>query len=51
MDIAVGSLEELHYQCILTRDLGYMNEPQLLEVDDQIQRVGFLISRLRNSFL
>lgn len=51
IDIAIGSLEELHYQCILSRDLGYIKDPQMLSLDDRIQKVGFLLNRIRTSLL
>ena len=51
LEIALGSLEELHYQCFLSRDLGYVSEDQYQEVHGAIQRVGFLLNRLRSSLL
>jgi four helix bundle protein len=47
--IAIGSLEELHYQCKLAHKLGYIVEKHLLEADDKIQKVGYLLERLRIS--
>lgn len=50
LDYAIGSVEELHYQCLLSHELGYLTNQQLEEVDDKIQRVGFLLHRLRESY-
>lgn len=51
LTIAVASLEELHYQFLLARDLEYITEEQYNAADDHIQRTGFLIGRLRASLL
>lgn len=50
-ETALGSLEELHYQCFLSRDLAYISEEDFRTFDDHIQRVSFLLTKLRNSFL
>lgn len=47
--MATGSLEELHYQCILSRDLGYITSTTFDELNDHIQRVGYLLHKLRAS--
>lgn len=49
LDIAMGSIDELHYQCILTRDLGYITEKECAAFHDQIQRTGYLIHKLQQS--
>ena len=49
--IAMGSLEELHCACLLSKDLGYLTSAQFTECDEHICRVGFLITRLRSSFI
>ena len=51
IDIAIASLEELHYQCILARDLKYLTVEIFNELDDRIQRVGYLLNKLRSSLL
>jgi four helix bundle protein len=51
IDIAIGSLEELHYQCLLAHELLYLKDGQREEVDAKIQKVGFLLMRLRQSLL
>ena len=51
VDIAIASLEELHYQCILSKDLGYIEEGTLKKLDDQIMRTGYLLEQLRKSLL
>jgi four helix bundle protein len=48
--IAISSIEELHYQYLLARDLGYITVQQFLEADDRIQRTGYLIGKLRYIF-
>jgi four helix bundle protein len=51
LEIAIGSLEELHYQCFLAKELGFLVTEQHAQADDLIQRVGFLLERLRASLL
>ncbi len=48
-EIAACSLEELHYQCVLARDLCYMDTSDFSKTDDHIQRVSFLLMKLRQS--
>ena len=49
IDVCPGSLEELHYQSVLSHDLRYISREQLEDLDDRIQRVGFLLHKLRAS--
>jgi four helix bundle protein len=49
LSIATGSVEELHYQCILARDLGYLTKEECEELHDCIQRTGYLIYKLQRS--
>ncbi|MBI3331661.1 four helix bundle protein [Candidatus Peregrinibacteria bacterium] len=49
LEIAEASLEELHYQYLLSKDLGYITQQEFDEADDKIQRTGFLIRKLRSS--
>ena len=49
-EIALCSLEELHYQCFLSKDLKYLHREQFAEVDDMVKRTSFLITKLRLSF-
>lgn len=49
--ISTGSIEELHYQCILTHDLGYINNVIRDDLHDRIQRIGYLIHKLQQSLL
>lgn len=44
---ALSSLEELHYQILLSYELGYINQRQFIEADDRINRAVYLITRLR----
>lgn len=48
-EISACSLEELHYQSRLVYDLGYINQQQFFQADDHIQRVSYLIMRLRKA--
>ncbi len=49
VDIAIGSLEELHYQCLLAKDLGYIDLTIFATLNDQVQRTGYLLHQLSNS--
>ncbi|MBP9774053.1 MAG: four helix bundle protein [Candidatus Peribacteraceae bacterium] len=46
LTIATSSLEELHYQSILTRDLGYISQIEFDELNDRSKRVGYLLHNL-----
>jgi len=46
-ETAICSLEELHYQCLLSKDLRYMDNVQFTEADGRISRVSFLTTKLR----
>ncbi len=48
-EIASGSLEELHYQSVLSRDLYYINANEFAEIDDRIQRVSYLLCQLNKA--
>lgn len=48
-EMAAASLEELHYQHLLTRDLGYIAMKEFTEADDHIQRVSYLLTKLTSS--
>ncbi len=48
-DIAIASLEELHYQFLLSKDLHYIDDATFADIDNKIQRTGYLISKLRSS--
>jgi four helix bundle protein len=50
-ETALGSLEELHYQWMLSRDLEYITIEQFALADDHIQRVSFLLTKLRKAFI
>ena len=49
LEISISSHEELHYQCLLSRDLDYIHDEQLEQTDNHIQRVGYLLHKLRSS--
>jgi four helix bundle protein len=48
-EISKASLEELHYQCFLSKDLQYISEKVFEELDDHIQRVSYILGKLRES--
>lgn len=48
-EISKASLEELHYQCYLSKDLQYISQKRFEKFDDHIQRVSFLLGKLRHS--
>jgi four helix bundle protein len=48
-ETSLCSLEELHYQFVLSRNLGYINDAQFAEADDHIKRTSYLLNRLRSS--
>lgn len=48
-EISQGSLEELHYQCLLSKDLAYITEEVFQQLDDHIQRISYLFNKLRSS--
>jgi len=50
-EIALGSLNEVHYQCVLALDLGYLPKKISEQLDEGIRRTAFLLHRLRNSLL
>ena len=49
IDIATASLEELHYQTFLAHDLKYLTAEASSDIGNRIQRVGFLLMKLRSS--
>lgn len=44
--IAQSSLEELHCECRLSQDLKYLTDDRFKEMDDYIQRVSYLLTKL-----
>lgn len=49
IEIAEASLEELHYQTLLAVELGYIKNRYHEDLDNHIQRIGFLIHKLYRS--
>ena len=49
LDIAFGSLEELHCQVKISLDLHYITSDQFAQTDRHINRVSFLLTRFRSS--
>ena len=48
-EIAHASLEELHCESHLSKDLGYISALEYEAMDDHIQRVSYLLTKLRSS--
>lgn len=48
-NIASTSLEELHYQCLLSQTLDYITVQQFEACDDRIQRISYLLTKLQMS--
>ncbi len=48
-EIAYGSLMELLNQCIISSDLGFTDQKQIVEFRDVIDRVAFKLSGLRRA--
>ncbi len=51
IETSIGSLEELHYQCILAHSLQYIDGETLEKSDSMIQKVGYLLNKLHSSLL
>jgi len=49
LDIALGSLEELHCQYRISLGLSYINQQRFNEADEHIHRVGYLLHKLQES--
>jgi len=47
--IASASLEELHYQCLLSKDIQYISDSEFIALDKQIQRTSFLLMKIKES--
>lgn len=45
--IAHSSLEETHYHVRLAKDLGYLTAEEFVLVDDAVQRISFLLTKLK----
>lgn len=48
-EIAKTSLEELHYQCFLSKELQYLSFSEYEFADQTIQKISYLLMRLRSS--
>jgi len=51
VSIARGSVGEISYQIILSRDLGYINANACNELIEQYNRVGKMLTRLTQSLI
>lgn len=49
IEIALGSLNEVMCQLELANELGYINENQLFEAEEQVKAVAQMLAGLRNS--
>ncbi|OIO53898.1 hypothetical protein AUJ46_04110 [Candidatus Peregrinibacteria bacterium CG1_02_54_53] len=43
---ASASLEELHYECLLSLDLGYLSPQEFEDCNSRIQRTSYLLTKL-----
>ena len=50
-EIAFGSLMEVHCQMDIAYDLEYINQSELLEVEEQIHKIAAILSGLRRKCL
>lgn len=50
-EIALSSLEELHYQIHLAQRLEYIEKDEFITLNKQIGRTSYLLTKLRSSFL
>ena len=44
MNISQGSLEECRYYVLLSKDLGYISEPESSELENLISRTSYLLN-------
>jgi len=51
LEIAQSSLEELHCECKLSLDLQYLTIEDFKKIDEQVNRVSYLLTKLRSAFL
>ncbi len=49
LEIALASLDELHYQCLLSADLGYILKTDCDVLHQHMLRIGYLTHRLQES--
>ena len=50
-EIAFGSLMEVHCQMDVSCDLGYINQNELTQVEEQIRKIAAILSGLRRKCL
>ena len=48
-EIASTSLEEVYYELLLSKDIGYLSEGDFDIADDKIKRISYLIRKLQDS--
>ena len=51
MNISQGSLEECRYYIILSKDLGYISEPESSELENLISRTSYLLNMYCNKII
>lgn len=49
--VSLASLEELHYHALLAKDLAFITEETFLSIDQRVQSIGYLLTRLRNAYI
>ena len=50
-EIAFGSLMEVHCQMDVSCDLGYINQNELKQIEEQVSRIAAMLSGLRRKCL
>ena len=50
-DITLGSIEELHCQLRLSYDLQYLPKEVFIRLDDHLNRVSYLVTKIRKTWL
>ncbi len=50
-ETALASLNEVHCESLLAKDLSYISEAEFESTDQHIHRVSYLLTKLRSSFV
>ncbi len=48
-EIAATSLEELHYELLLSKDLAYISEQEFDTLDVSIRKISYLLFKIKSS--
>lgn len=49
-EIALASMDEVHYQCVLAKDLEYVDSKDLQYIDALLEEVSIFLTKLRAYF-